>query len=91
MISSASENQSTRVQELLDLIERIEKHEGERTALAGSRQIFAAEAEAAGYDTKIIDRILSLRRSDTLKGGERDDLLDLYRQAVSISVLESWF
>jgi len=91
MVVPDTTRESTGVEELRGLIERIEQLEGEKATLVAEHRKFAADIRAAGYDPGIIERIVRLRRSDSTRLPDQEYFLDLYSQAVSISVLESWF
>lgn len=69
---------------LRSLIERIERLEEEKQALAGDiREVFA-EAKGAGFDTKIMRQVLKLRKMEKDDRQEQETLLDLYKQALGM-------
>jgi len=59
-------------------IERIERLEEEKRALANDIKDVYAEAKGTGYDVKIMRKIVSLRRQDHHKRKEEEEILDLY-------------
>ena len=59
-------------------IERIEKLEEEKRAIADDIKDVYAEAKGTGYDIKIVRKIVSLRRQDKQKREEEEEILDLY-------------
>lgn len=59
-------------------IERIERLEEEKRALAEDIKDVYAEARGVGYDTKIMRKIVALRRQDAHKRREEEEILDLY-------------
>lgn len=63
-------------------IERIERLEEEKKAIADDIKEVYAEAKANGYDTKIIRKIVQLRKMDATKRREEAELLDLYLTAL---------
>jgi uncharacterized protein (UPF0335 family) len=67
---------------LKSLIQRIEKLEEEKTALAGDIKEVFAEAKAAGYDPRIMRQVIRVRRMDKADRAEQSELLDLYLNAV---------
>ena len=72
------------VDRLRSLIERIERLEEEKKAIAGdSRDIFA-EAKSAGFDVKVMREILKLRKMDAADRDEKELLLETYRKALEI-------
>ena len=70
--------------ELRLLIERIERLEEEKKAIADDVKDVYAEAKARGYDTKTIRRIVALRRMETHDRQEADALLETYKAALGI-------
>ena len=65
-------------------IERIEKLEEEKRAIADDIKDVYAEAKANGFDTKALRRIVSLRRQDRDERMEEEAILDLYKQALGM-------
>ena len=50
--------------QLKSLVERIEKMEEEKKAIAGDIKEIYAEAKAHGFDTKILRKVIGLRKKD---------------------------
>ncbi|RKQ70148.1 DUF2312 domain-containing protein [Oceanibaculum indicum] len=70
---------------LRSFIERIERLEEEKAALAADiREIFA-EAKGTGFDTRIMRQVLKLRKLDREDRQEQETLLDLYLQALGMA------
>jgi uncharacterized protein (UPF0335 family) len=70
--------------QLKSLIERIERLEEEKTALAADiREVFA-EAKGHGFDTKIMRQVLRIRRLDNADRQEQEAVLDLYLSALGM-------
>ena len=67
--------------QLKSIIERIEKLEEEKAAIAGDIKEVYAEAKANGYDTKTLRQIVRLRKQDSAERQEAEALLDLYLHA----------
>jgi len=63
-------------------IERIERLEEEKKAIADDIKDVYAEAKGNGYDVKIMRKIISLRRQDENKRREEEEILDLYLSAL---------
>ena len=57
--------------QLRSLIERIERLEEEKKALAGDIREVYAEAKANGFDTKIVRKVVTLRKKDRSLKGKR--------------------
>ena len=69
---------------LLSFFERIERLEEEKAALAEDIKDVYAEAKAAGFEVKIMRRIMKLRKMDIEKRQEEDELLSLYMSAIGM-------
>jgi uncharacterized protein (UPF0335 family) len=65
-------------------IERIEKLEEEKRAIADDIKDVYAEAKGTGFDPKIMRKIISLRRQDKSKRQEEEEILDLYLSALGM-------
>jgi uncharacterized protein (UPF0335 family) len=66
-------------------IERIERLEEEKKALAGDIKDVYGEAKANGFDVKIMRKIVSLRKQDRDSRVEEETILDLYLAALGMS------
>lgn len=70
--------------QLRSLIERVEKLEEEKAALAADiREVFA-EAKGQGFDTKIMRQVVRLRKMETADRQEAEAILDLYLSALGM-------
>ncbi|MGH1397594.1 MAG: DUF2312 domain-containing protein [Alphaproteobacteria bacterium] len=69
---------------LRSFIERIERLEEEKAHLAEDIKEVYGEAKGVGYDVKTIRKVVSLRKLDSEKRREADELLDLYKTAVGL-------
>lgn len=66
-------------------VERIEKLDEEQRALGDDKKEVYAEAKGAGYDAKIIRKIVGLRRQDKDKRREEEEIMDLYLAALGMT------
>ena len=64
--------------QLKAFVERIENMNGEIKALGDDRKEIFAEAKGQGFDTKIIRKVIAIRKMDADKRAEEEALLDLY-------------
>ena len=71
--------------ELRLLIERIERLEEEKKAIADDVKDVYAEAKARGYDTKTMRAIVRLRKMETHDRQEAEALLDTYKAALGLA------
>ncbi|HEY0627356.1 MAG TPA: DUF2312 domain-containing protein [Allosphingosinicella sp.] len=70
--------------ELRLLIERIERLEEEKKAIADDVKDVYGEAKARGYDTKTMRAIVRLRKMENHVRQEAEALLDTYKAALGI-------
>jgi uncharacterized protein (UPF0335 family) len=71
-------------EQLRSFIERIERLEEEKRALADDIKDVYAEAKGSGFDTKIMRQIIRIRRMDKDDVDEQETLLDLYKRALGM-------
>ncbi|MGL4634343.1 MAG: DUF2312 domain-containing protein [Beijerinckiaceae bacterium] len=69
-------------QQLKSIVERIERLEEEKKALAEDIKEVYGEAKGNGFDIKIIRKIVSIRKQETAERIEQEQLIDLYLTAV---------
>ena len=69
---------------LRSLVERIERLEEERKALANDIKDIYAEAKSAGFDVKVLRQIIRLRKQEPAEIEEQETLLDLYKRALGM-------
>jgi uncharacterized protein (UPF0335 family) len=69
---------------LRSIIERVERLEEERKALAGDIKDIFTEAKSAGFDVKIIRQLIRIRKQEPAEVEEAETLLDLYRRALGM-------
>jgi uncharacterized protein (UPF0335 family) len=72
--------------QLKSLVERIEKMEEEKRAIAGDIKEIYAEAKAHGFDTKVLRKVIGLRKKDLHEREEEEAILDLYLHALGMAV-----
>ena len=71
--------------QLRSLVERIERLEEEKTTIAGDIKEVYAEAKANGFDTKILRKVVRLRKVDRAEREEEEALIDLYLHALGMA------
>lgn len=69
---------------LRSIVERIERMEEERKALASDIKDIFTEAKSAGFDVKVLRQIIRIRQQDPAAVEEQETLLDIYRRALGI-------
>jgi uncharacterized protein (UPF0335 family) len=80
--SSIDTLNSTAQGKLKSLVERIERLEEDKAAVANDLKEVYAEAKGEGFDTKILRKVVRLRKQDTAKRQEEESLIDLYISAI---------
>jgi uncharacterized protein (UPF0335 family) len=69
---------------LRSFIERIERLEEEKKALADDiREVFS-EAKGTGFDTKVMRQVIRLRKMESADRQEQEAMLDLYLGALGM-------
>jgi uncharacterized protein (UPF0335 family) len=72
---------------LKSFIERIERLEEEKRALAQDIKEVYAEAKGVGFDTKIMRQIVKIRKMDQDELDEQETLLDVYKHALGMTAV----
>lgn len=69
---------------LRSLIERIERLEEERKAIGSDIRDIYQEAKSAGFDAKVMRRVIKIRAMDPGDVEEQDTLLNVYTTALGM-------
>ncbi|MBM2577870.1 DUF2312 domain-containing protein [Jannaschia sp. Os4] len=70
--------------ELRQLIERIERLEAEKADIAEQVKEVYAEAKGRGYDTKVMRKVIALRKREADDIAEEEAILDMYKEALGM-------
>jgi len=70
--------------QLRAFIERIEQLEEEKAAIANDIKEVYAEAKGNGFDTKVLRKVVSIRKQDRAERMEQEALLELYMSALGM-------
>ncbi|MCR8726369.1 DUF2312 domain-containing protein [Frigidibacter sp. ROC022] len=70
--------------ELRQLIERYERLEAEKRDIADAQKEVMAEAKGRGYDTKVMRKVIALRKRDKDDIAEEEAILDMYKAALGM-------
>jgi len=71
-------------EQLRSVVERIERLEEEKKAIADDIREVYGEAKANGYDTRVLRQVISLRKQDMSERQEQDAVRDLYLHALGM-------
>ena len=69
---------------LRSIVERIERLEEERKALASDIKDIYAEAKSAGFDVKVLRQLIRIRKQEAAEVEEQETMLDVYRRALGM-------
>ena len=69
---------------LRSFVDRIERLEEERSALTADIREVYSEAKGQGFDSKIMRKVVALRKMETADRQEQDALLELYMDALGM-------
>ena len=83
-----SEVEAVAQDQLRAFVERIERLEEEKKTIADDIKDVYAEAKGNGFDTKVLRKVISLRKQDQNERAEQDAILDLYLQALGMMLPE---
>ena len=75
---------SVAADELRQFIEQFEQLEAEKKDIAERQKEVMAEAKARGYDTKVMKKIVALRKRDRDDIVEEEAILEMYKQALGM-------
>ena len=76
VLNQAAQNQ------IKSIIERVERLEQEKSEIAEQIKEVKAEAKGNGFDVKIINKVVRIRKQDRAKRQEEEAILDLYLSAI---------
>lgn len=71
-------------EELRQFIERIEQMNAEISDITEARKEVFAEAKGRGYDTKIIRKLIAIRKRRADDLAEEEAILDMYKSALGM-------
>ena len=71
-------------EEIRQFIERFEALDAQKKDLAEEMKEVMAEAKGRGYDTKVLRKIIAIRKRDKDDLAEEEAILDLYKQALGM-------
>ncbi len=76
---------SVTADELRQFIERFEQLEAEKQDAAEQQKELMAEAKGRGYDTKVMRKVIALRKRKPEEIAEEEAVLEMYRAALGMS------
>ncbi len=79
-----SDTGTVAAERLRSFVERIERLESERAAIAGDIREVYSEAKGAGFDVRALRQVIRLRRLDAMERQEQEQMLDLYKSILGL-------
>ena len=70
--------------ELRQFVERIERLDAEKKDLAEQQKEVMAEAKGRGYDTKVMRKLITMRKRDKDDIAEEEAILEMYKEALGM-------
>ena len=70
--------------ELRQYVERFEQLESEKKDVTEQQKELMAEAKGRGYDTKVLKKVISLRKRKPDDIAEEEAILEVYKQALGM-------
>ena len=85
MVDSVPDSYRVTAEELRQFVERFERLEIEKKDIADQQKEVLAEAKSRGYDTRIMRKIVSLRKRDLEELAEEEAVLSMYKTALGMN------
>ncbi len=70
--------------ELRQFVERFERLEAEKKDISDQQKEVMAEAKGRGYDTRVLRKLVAMRKRDREDLAEEEAVLELYKQALGM-------
>ena len=85
MVDTVQDSYRVTAEELRQFVERFERLEIEKKDIADQQKEVMAEAKSRGYDTRIMRKIVSLRKRDLEEVAEEEAVLSMYKTALGMN------
>ena len=85
MVETVSDSYRVAGEELRQFVERFESLEIEKKDISDQQKEVMAEAKSRGYDTRIMRKIVSLRKRDLEDVAEEEAILSMYKTALGMN------
>ena len=70
--------------ELRQFIEQFESLEAEKKDIADQQKDIMSEAKARGYDTRVMRKLIAMRKRDKNDLAEEEAIMDIYKAALGM-------
>ncbi|WP_262267328.1 DUF2312 domain-containing protein [Microvirga yunnanensis] len=85
MDDAAFNTESVAADQLKAFLERIERLEEEKAGISGDIKDVYSELKGAGFDAKVVRKLVSMRKRDHSERMEEEAILELYMSALGMS------
>ena len=85
MVNTVPDSYRVAGEELRQFVERFERLEIEKKDISDQQKEVMAEAKSRGYDTRIMRKIVSLRKRDLEDVAEEEAILSMYKTALGMN------
>lgn len=85
MVELVEDSYRVTAEELRQFVERFERLEIEKKDISDQQKEVMAEAKSRGYDTRIMRKIVSLRKRDLEDLAEEEAILSMYKTALGMN------
>ena len=85
MVDSVPDSYRVTAEELRQFVERFERLEIEKKDIVDQQKEVMAEAKSRGYDTRIMRKIVSLRKRDLEEVAEEEAVFSMYKTALGMN------
>ncbi len=82
--SAADSNYRVTANELRQFVERIERLDAEKKDLAEQQKEVMSEAKSRGYDTKVLRKVIALRKREPDDIAEEEAVMEMYKEALGM-------
>jgi uncharacterized protein (UPF0335 family) len=84
-MSDPTDSYTVSADELRQFIERVEQLTAEKADIAEQTKEVFAEAKGRGYDTKVMRKVIALRKRKPDEIAEEEAIIDMYRAALGMA------
>ncbi len=84
-MSDVTDNYSVTADELRQFIERYEQLEAEKKDVTEQQKELMAEAKGRGYDTKVMRKVIALRKRKPDEIAEEEAIIEMYKAALGMA------
>ena len=83
-MSDPTDTYSVTADELRQFIERYEQLEAEKADVAEQQKELMAEAKGRGYDTRVMRKVIALRKRKPDEIAEEEAIMEMYKAALGM-------